>query len=89
MERLGAVKTQFSKYAGVLAKVKKKLQEATNTVDLAERRTRVLRRRLRRLESASDTVIPLLADSAVWEDEEITLAESEGAAADAEFARAK
>jgi DNA recombination protein RmuC len=31
-ERLGTVKTQFSKYAGVLAKVKRKLQEASNTV---------------------------------------------------------
>jgi DNA recombination protein RmuC len=50
-ETLGSVKTQFAKYAGVLAKVKKKLQEATNTVDVAERRTRVLQGELRHVES--------------------------------------
>ncbi len=49
-ETLGAVKTQFAKYAGVLAKVKKKLQEASNTVDQAETRTRVLQRQLREVE---------------------------------------
>lgn len=46
-EKLETVKTEFAKYAGVLAKVKKKLQEATNTVDDAERRTRVLQGKLR------------------------------------------
>lgn len=72
-ERLGVVKTQFGKYAGVLAKVKKKLQEATNTVDLAERRTRVLQGELRHMESTSDAEIPLLTDAAIWDDEEIAL----------------
>ena len=46
-EKLETVKTEFAKYAGVLSKVKKKLQEATNTVDDAERRTRVLQGKLR------------------------------------------
>jgi DNA recombination protein RmuC len=72
-ERLGIVKTQFGKYAGVLTKVKKKLQEATNTVDLAERRTRVLQSELRHMESSSCTEIPPLTDAATWEDEEIAL----------------
>jgi DNA recombination protein RmuC len=73
-ERLGIVKTQFSKYAGVLAKVRKKLQEATNTVDLAERRTRVLQSELRHVECAPGAKPPLLTDAAIWEDEEISLA---------------
>jgi DNA recombination protein RmuC len=46
-ETLGAVRTQFSKYADVLAKVKKQLYMASNTVEDAERRTRVLQRQLR------------------------------------------
>jgi len=51
-ETLSGVKTQFAKYADVLTKVKEKLQEATNTVDRAEVRTRALQRQLRDVESA-------------------------------------
>ena len=51
---LGSVKTQFAKYGGVLAKVKKKLQEASNTVEVAETRTRVLQRSLIDVEAAPD-----------------------------------
>ena len=50
-EILGAVKTEFNKYAGVLAKVKRKLNEAQNTIDDAETRTRALQRKLRKVES--------------------------------------
>jgi len=53
-ETLSAVKTQFDKYGDVLAKVKRKLQEASNTVDHAEVRTRALQRQLRDVESAPD-----------------------------------
>ena len=49
-ELLGAVKTQFSKFGEVLAKTKKKLQEATNTIDKAEVRTRVISRKLSKVE---------------------------------------
>ncbi len=52
-ETLGAVKTEFSKYSVVLAKVKKKLQEASHTVDQAEVRTRALERQLRDVEVAT------------------------------------
>lgn len=48
---LGQVRTEFSKYADVLAKVQKKLQEASNTVDQGLTRTRVLERRLRGVET--------------------------------------
>jgi len=44
---LAAVKTEWSKYGEVLAKVQKKLQEASNTIEDAERRTRVIGRKLK------------------------------------------
>jgi len=47
---LGAVKTQFSKFGEVLAKTKKKLQEASNTIDQAEVRTRVISRKLSKVQ---------------------------------------
>jgi len=53
-ETLGSVKIEFGKYAGVLAKVKKKLGEAQNTIDNAETRTRAIQHRLRDVEGAED-----------------------------------
>jgi DNA recombination protein RmuC len=53
-EVLGAVQSEFAKYAGVLARVQKKLQEASNTVDDAARRTRVLEKKLRQVETAGE-----------------------------------
>lgn len=47
---LGAVKTEWGKYADVLEKVQKKLQEASNTIDDAERRTRAIGRKLRNVQ---------------------------------------
>jgi DNA recombination protein RmuC len=60
---LGAAKTEFAKYADVLAQVKKKLEEATNTVDRAEVRTRAIQRSLRDVEGA-----PLAMTAAVHRD---------------------
>lgn len=48
---LGQVRSEFAKYADVLARVQKKLQEASNTVDQGLTRTRVLERRLRDVET--------------------------------------
>ncbi len=53
-EVLGAVKTEFGKFGEVLAKTKKKLEEASNTIDLAETRTRVMSRRLKDVEALPD-----------------------------------
>jgi len=50
-EVLGAVKTEFGKFGEVLAKTKKKLEEASNTIDQAETRTRAMTRRLKSVES--------------------------------------
>ncbi len=44
---LGSVKTEFDKFGGVLEKLKKKLQEASNVVDQASQRSRALNRKLR------------------------------------------
>jgi DNA recombination protein RmuC len=48
---LGAVKTEFAKFGDVLAKTRKKLEEATNTIGAAETRTRVIERKLRGVEA--------------------------------------
>ncbi len=49
-ELLGGVKTEFGKFGDVLAKTKKKLQEASNTIDRAEVRTRAIERKLRKVQ---------------------------------------
>ena len=52
-ETLGAVKTEFAKFGEVLARTKKKLDEASSSIDLAERRSRVMARELRNVAGAS------------------------------------
>ena len=54
-EVLGAVKTEFSKFGEVLARTKKKLEEAGNTIGQAEVRTRAMVRQLRSVEALPDT----------------------------------
>jgi len=44
---LGAVKTEFSKFGDILEKTKKKLDEASNSIDTATVRTRAIERKLR------------------------------------------
>ena len=51
---LGAVKTEFGKFGDVLAKTKKKLDEASKTIDDAEVRTRAMARKLKGVESLPD-----------------------------------
>jgi DNA recombination protein RmuC len=50
-QTLGAVKTEFGKFGDVLAKIKKKIEEAHSTIDAAEVRTRAMRRTLRDVEA--------------------------------------
>ncbi len=52
---LGAVKTEFAKFGDVLVKTKKKLDEASDTIDLAQRRTRVMATKLKGVESMPET----------------------------------
>jgi DNA recombination protein RmuC len=51
---LGAVKTEFGKFGDVLAKTRRKLEEATSTIDAAEVRTRAMARQLKTVESLPD-----------------------------------
>ncbi len=51
---LGAVKTEFQKFGDMLAKTKKKLQEAQNTIGQTEQRTRVMANRLQSVEALPD-----------------------------------
>lgn len=53
-EVLGAVKTEFSKFGEVLAKTKKKLDEASNTIDQAQTRTNAMTRKLKSVEALSE-----------------------------------
>lgn len=47
---LGVVKTEFGKFGGVLEKTKKKLQEATNTIEQAGVRSRAIERQLKKVQ---------------------------------------
>jgi DNA recombination protein RmuC len=50
-EVLGAVKTEFTKFGDVLARTKKKLEEAANTIDQAQTRSNMMTRRLKSVEA--------------------------------------
>jgi DNA recombination protein RmuC len=52
---LGAVKTEFGKFGEVLAKTRKKLEEAQNTIDAASTRTRAMDRQLRDVEALPES----------------------------------
>ena len=71
-EVLGAVKTEFAKFGDVLAKTKRKLDEASNSIDLAERRTRAMSRELRTVESLPEAraqaLLPAAADTGPEDD---------------------
>lgn len=51
---LGAVKNEFGKFGDVLAKTRKKLDEASNTISSVETRTRVMGRALKEVEVMPD-----------------------------------
>lgn len=50
---LGAVKTQFGTFGGILEKTKKKLQEAANVIDDASQKSRVIERKLKTVQELS------------------------------------
>jgi DNA recombination protein RmuC len=71
-EVLGAVKTEFGKFGDVLAKTKKKLEEASSSIDAAEVRTRAMVRKLKHVEQVAEPkAVELLAgatgtEGAAW-----------------------
>ncbi len=50
-ELLGAIKSEFNRFGTILDRTKKKLQEATNVIDEAGTRSRVIERKLRQVET--------------------------------------
>jgi DNA recombination protein RmuC len=68
-EVLGAVKTEFAKFGQVLAKTRRKLKEAADTIDDAQTRTNVMTRKLKSVESLSETRTQLLLPGSAVEDE--------------------
>lgn len=52
---LGVVKTEFGKFGTVLEKTKKKLQEATNTIEMAGVRSRAIERQLKQVQELPES----------------------------------
>jgi DNA recombination protein RmuC len=69
-EVLGAVKTEFAKFGGVLARVKGQTQTVLNTLSEAETRTRQMTRALKGVESLPDARAQELLPGAIVDDEE-------------------
>jgi len=55
---LGTVKTEFTKFGDILEKTQKKLQEASNTIDFAAKKSRNIERKLNKVQvlNTSDKV---------------------------------
>ena len=51
---LGAVKTEFGKFGDMLARTKKQLESAANTIGEAQSKTRTIERKLKGVESLSE-----------------------------------
>ena len=66
-ELLGAIKTQFGSFGDLLQKTQKKLQEASNSIETAARKSRSIERKLRTVEelpvSQSEYLLPELSTS--------------------------
>jgi DNA recombination protein RmuC len=71
-DTLGLVKTEFGKFGAALANTRKKLQEASKTIDDAEVRTRAMERSLRSVEGLPDPraqgMLPGLLDDDIQPD---------------------
>ncbi len=70
-EVLGAVKTEFGKFGEVLARTRKKLEEATNTIDQAQTRTNVMTRRLKSVEALPEARTLQLLPGAQEDDDSV------------------
>ncbi|MDQ5926905.1 MAG: recombination protein RmuC, partial [Pseudomonadota bacterium] len=67
---LGAVKTEFGKFGDVLAKTRKKLDEASNTIASVETRTRVMGRALKQVEAMPDAQAQALLPGEIESEDE-------------------
>jgi len=59
---LGAIKTEFATFGVVLDKTRKKLQEASNTIDSAATRSRVIERKLKSVQEIPTTEAARMLD---------------------------
>ena len=57
---LGAAKMQYDKFEGILAKAKKKIDEAGNALDDAQHRNTIIRKRLNKVEEVGSEEAPAL-----------------------------
>ncbi|MBL8307302.1 MAG: DNA recombination protein RmuC [Rubrivivax sp.] len=69
-EVLGAVKTEFGRFGEVLARTKKKLDEASSSIDAAATRTRAMERRLKSVEALPDVQAAQLLPGLVASEDE-------------------
>ncbi len=78
---LGAVKTEFGKFGEVIDKVQKKLEEAGNVIEGAQKRTRAIERKLRQVQELPAAESEKLLEGAVAEaaDDAAAAAETEKA----------
>lgn len=61
---LGAVKAEFGQFGGILEKTQKKLQEASNVIEDAGRRSRAIERKLKNVqELPREEIVALIGDS--------------------------
>ncbi len=69
---LGAVKTEFGRFGEILDKTQKKLQEASNTIETASRRSRAIEQKLKDVQQLPSTdATHLLGNSESFNDEEV------------------
>ncbi|MEK7249615.1 MAG: DNA recombination protein RmuC [Bacteroidota bacterium] len=69
---LGAVKTEFGRFGEILDKTQKKLQEASNTIETASRRSRAIEQKLKDVQQLPATdATHLLGNSESFNDEEV------------------
>ena len=68
---LGAAKAQYDNFETVLHKVRRKLEEAGNTLDEAERRNRVIRTKLKNVEEVESNEAERLLDMAAAPEEDV------------------
>lgn len=61
-ELLGAVKTEFGKFADMLAKTQQKLRQASDSIEVAARKTRTIERRLKHVQVLSEQEARVMID---------------------------
>ena len=79
---LAGVKKEFDKFGDVLAKVKKKIEEASNQIEQTEVRTRAINKQLRAVEAPITAQRALIADVTAISDDELADAVVESVAAE-------